>query len=155
MLFSYIAVLFFRLLDDIKCSEFDKKRGKSHAYFTNLDELIRWSLLLLVVFIATTLLTLGLTALVMVLSLIVLSNFAYHFFLYKPQVEYISLFKYPVFIMVIEYSLYQKITFWPLYIFLVFTITEIIEHKMIDKFKANIIQYSALLLLVVLKMGIV
>lgn len=130
IIFSYVFILFYRLLDDLMCLNYDKKNKLEQFYFDQKvsSTLFKYLTVLIFIFFIFIFYYLNNTNLVILnLLLVFVSYVLYILFNDSRIINFISLLKYPVLIYTISSNNGQYDLAWPLWIFLVFIINELMS----------------------------
>lgn len=150
-LFLYFSILYFRLLDDIYSINIDQKNGKKRTYVKKITELkkSRFGILTL-----SLLFLFGYTYEITDIGIYLLFISLIELLYLKSTdrfVEYISLVKYPLLVLIGLRQIESEDYLWAFLFFLIFLITEVMEKKFASK-KAQSLQFITLIILLISKL---
>lgn len=131
-IYSILFIICFRFFDDFMCINYDKKNKEDREYYHHpLFFKVVLSFLALLL-IPTTFYLRGYDGSFYLCALILTSSILYLFFRNSKFILFISLLKYPILISINSLYNTEKTIVWPIIIFLLFILKELIDEKFIS-----------------------
>jgi hypothetical protein len=154
MVFTLIALFFFRLFDDLECEQWDKSQAKQYLFHRNIEHLKKVEK---VIFISLAIFMWIFFKPWTLFSLVFFIGFCRLLYSHSRDsyfINFISILKYPMIISILEFNFELRLSFWGSSLFLGMILIEYLEvTKKIKSKHALISQLSFLIAIAFIKLN--